>query len=96
MVAANRCAADFLSQQPSGLFIQHPGLRDDRIDNIRALLQSHAPELAEVDATSPAGFRQLMTQTEQLAAEVPVKAIISRQLARAELGFQPAPHQAWG
>ncbi|MEP5980997.1 MAG: VacB/RNase II family 3'-5' exoribonuclease [Marinobacter alexandrii] len=96
MVAANRCAADFLSQQPSGLFIQHSGLRDDRIDNIRTLLQSHAPELAEVDATSATGFRQLMTQTEQLTAEVPVKAIISRQLARAELGFQPAPHQGMG
>ncbi|PWG73814.1 3'-5' exonuclease, partial [Enterococcus hirae] len=29
-------------------------------------------------------------------AEVPVKTIISRQLARAELGFEAAPHQGMG
>ena len=96
MVAANRCAADFLGQQPSGLFIQHPGLRDDRIDNIKSLLQSYAPELADIDVASADGFRQLMTGSEQLQAEVPVKAIISRQLARAELGFRSAPHQGMG
>ncbi|AOY89573.1 3'-5' exonuclease [Marinobacter salinus] len=96
MVAANRCAADFLTRQASGLFIRHPGLRDDRIDNIRALLESHAPHLSEVDANSADGFRQLMKHTDQLEAEVPVKAIISRQLARAELAFQAAPHQGMG
>jgi len=96
MVAANRCAADFLGQQPSGLFIQHPGLRDDRIDNIKSLLQSYAPELADIDVTSADGFRQLMTAGDQLQAEVPVKAILSRQLARAELGCQSAPHQGMG
>ncbi|MDK9556134.1 VacB/RNase II family 3'-5' exoribonuclease [Marinobacter sp. M216] len=96
MVAANRCAADFLTRQASGLFIQHPGLRDDRIDNIRALLESHAPHLSDVDANSADGFRQLMKHTEQLEAEVPVKAIISRQLARAELGFKAGPHQGMG
>ncbi|MEQ9545609.1 MAG: VacB/RNase II family 3'-5' exoribonuclease [Marinobacter sp.] len=96
MVAANRCAADFLSQQSKGLFIQHPGLRDDRADNIRALLESYAPELATVDATSAEGFRDLMKRTEQLDAEVPVKAIISRQLARAELAFKAAAHQGMG
>jgi len=96
MVAANRCAADFLSQQSRGLFIQHPGLRDDRIDNIRTLLASYAPELATVDATSAEGFRDLMKRTEQLDAEVPIKAIISRQLARAELAFKAAAHQGMG
>ncbi|EON91903.1 exoribonuclease R [Marinobacter lipolyticus SM19] len=96
MVAANRCAADFLSQQSRGLFIQHPGLRDDRVDNIRTLLASYAPELATVDATSAEGFRDLMKRTEQLDAEVPIKAIISRQLARAELAFKAAAHQGMG
>ena len=96
MIAANRCAADFLGQQDKGLFIQHPGLRDDRADNIRALLEGYAPDLASVDATSAEGFRDLMKQTEGLDSEVPVKAIISRQLARAELSFTPAPHQGMG
>lgn len=96
MVAANRCAADFLTGQASGLFIQHPGLRDDRADNIRALLEAHAPHLAGVDAQQAEGFRTLMKETESMETEVPVKAILSRQLARAELGFEPAPHQGMG
>ena len=96
MVAANRCAADFLSQQSKGLFIQHPGLRADRADNVRALLEAHAPDLATVDVTSADGFRELMKRTENLDAEVPVKAILSRQLARAELAFDAAPHQGMG
>ncbi|MGM0773137.1 RNB domain-containing ribonuclease, partial [Marinobacter sp.] len=53
-------------------------------------------DLAQVDATSAEGFRDLMKQTEGLDSEVPVKAIISRQLARAELSFTPAPHQGMG
>jgi len=96
MVAANRCAADFLSAAPSGLFVQHPGLRFDRLTNIQTLLETYAPHLAGLDASSPDGFKNLMKQTEGLEAEVPVKAIISRQLARAELGFKAAPHQGMG
>lgn len=96
MVAANRCAADFLTKQPSGLFIQHPGLRDDRADNVRALIEGYAPHLADIDATKPEGFKALMKQTADLEADVPVKAILSRQLARAELAFAAGPHQGMG
>ncbi|MFP3976892.1 ribonuclease R family protein [Marinobacter sp. KMM 10035] len=96
MVAANRCAADFLSKQASGLFIQHPGLRDDRADNVRALLEGYAPHLADIDATTPEGFKALMKETSTLEAEVPVKSILSRQLARAEMTFTVAPHQGMG
>jgi ribonuclease R len=96
MVAANRCAADFLGRQGEGLFIQHPGLRPDRTDNIRALLEGFAPQLSGLDITSADGFRDLMKQTEGLEAELPVKTIISRQLARAELSSSPMPHQGMG
>lgn len=96
MVAANRCAADALGRQGRGLFIQHPGLRDDKVDNIRQLLASHAEALADVDPTTPEGFTRLMRETEALAGELPVKSVISRQLARAELSFTPAPHQGMG
>lgn len=96
MVAANRCAANFLQQQGEGLFIQHPGLRDDRADNIRKLLEGYAPHLSELDAGSAEGFKQLMKHSEQAEAEVPVKSILSRQLARAELRFEAAPHQGMG
>ncbi|MGC8119532.1 ribonuclease R family protein [Marinobacter sp. VGCF2001] len=96
MVAANRCAADFLEQRGRGLFIQHPGLRNDRAENIRKLLENYAPHLVDYDANSAEGFKALMKHTDALEAEVPVKSILSRQLARAELSFEPAPHQGMG
>ncbi|WP_372964144.1 ribonuclease R family protein [Marinobacter sp.] len=96
MVAANRCAADFLSKQDHGLFIQHPGLRDDRADNVRKLLEGYAPHLAELNANTAEGFKALMKQCDQLEAEVPIKAILSRQLARAELHAEAGPHQGMG
>jgi ribonuclease R len=96
MVAANRCAADFLGKQSRGLFIQHPGLRGDRVENIRALLEGFAPQCSSLDIGGAEGFRELMKQTEGLEAEVPVKTIISRQLARAELSLKPGAHQGMG
>lgn len=96
MVAANRCAARFLSELDHGLFITHPGIRDDRADNIRTLLERYAPELAAVDPMSAEGFRELMVRTTDLEADVPVKSIIARQLARAEMAFSAAPHQGMG
>ncbi|WP_166266913.1 ribonuclease R family protein [Marinobacter caseinilyticus] len=96
MIAANRSVANFLTRQGQGLFIQHPGLREDRADNIRTLLKTYATELADVDPTSPEGFKTLMRQTDLPAAEIPIKAVVSRQLARAELSFTPAPHQGMG
>ncbi|HLV77921.1 MAG TPA: VacB/RNase II family 3'-5' exoribonuclease [Marinobacter sp.] len=96
MVAANRCAADFLQHQEQGLFILHPGLRDDRLDNIRKLLTLYAPHLAELELNTAEGFKTLIRGVETLEADVPVKTILSRQLARAELAFQAAPHQGMG
>ncbi|HKK57236.1 VacB/RNase II family 3'-5' exoribonuclease [Marinobacter sp.] len=96
MVAANRCAADFLGNQSRGLFIRHPGLRSDRVDNVRALLEGFAPQLSGLDVKGAEGFRELMKHSGALEAEVPVKTIISRQLARAELSFSSGPHQGMG
>ena len=96
MVAANRCAAGFLAEKGQGLFVTHPGIRNDRTDNVRTLLERYAPELASIDPASPQGFRELMVRTADLDTEVPVKTIIARQLARAEMAFEAAPHQGMG
>ncbi|MAA64865.1 MAG: 3'-5' exonuclease [Alteromonadaceae bacterium] len=97
MIAANRCAAQALTDHSKqGLYITHSGLRDDRHENIRTLLKTHAPTLADVDPASPDGFKTLMRESEGLTSDVPVKTILSRQLTRAELSFTPAPHQGMG
>jgi len=96
MVAANRCAADLLGKGERGLFIRHDGLRPERVENVRTLLKDHAPAMAEIDPSSAEGFRQLMSDASDLPLDPPIKTIISRQLARAELSFSPAPHQGMG
>ncbi len=96
MVAANRCVADLLAQHDKGLFVCHSGLRAERHDNIRKLLGQFAPQLGELDVADADDFKTLMKSTEELVTEVPLKTILARQLARAELAFSPAPHQGMG
>ncbi len=97
MIAANRCAADFLSSQAgSGLFITHGGIRPEKIESVQQLLQQHCPELAELDPNTPEGFAALVRGASALETELPVKAIVMRQLERAELATKAAPHQGMG
>jgi len=97
MIAANRCAADFLQQRSGdGLFITHAGVREEKADNIRQLLEQHCPELLDVDPTTPEGFTSLVRRASALETELPVKAIVMRQLERAEMATQAAPHQGMG
>ncbi|MFE8070255.1 VacB/RNase II family 3'-5' exoribonuclease [Marinobacteraceae bacterium S3BR75-40.1] len=95
MVAANRCAADFLIQRNEpALFIVHRGIRAEKHDNIRTLLDDHGAELNEHDPTTPAGFARIVRS--EASPEVPVRSIIMRQLERAELAPTAAPHHGMG
>lgn len=97
MIAANRCAADFLSQRSDdGLFITHAGVREEKVDNIRQLLEQHCPELLDIDPTTPEGFTSLVRRASALETDLPVKAIVMRQLERAEMATRAAPHQGMG
>lgn len=97
MIAANRCAADFLSRRSDdGLFITHAGVRSEKSDNIRQLLQTHCPELLDIDPTTPEGFASLVRKASALDTDLPVKSIVMRQLERAEMATQSAPHHGMG
>ncbi|MEQ6885600.1 VacB/RNase II family 3'-5' exoribonuclease [Salicola sp. Rm-C-2C1-2] len=97
MIAANRCAADFLQQRSGdGLFITHAGVRDEKADNIRQLLEQHCPELLDLDPTTAEGFTSLVRRASALETDLPVKAIVMRQLERAEMATEAAPHQGMG
>ena len=97
MIAANRCAADFLSRcSGDGLFITHAGVRSGKSDNIRQLLEQHCPELLDTDPTSPEGFASLARKASALETDLPVKAIVMRQLERAQMATHAAPHQGMG
>jgi VacB/RNase II family 3'-5' exoribonuclease len=93
MVAANRCAARFLAaHQASGPFVSHPGFRADRLDEVRKFLTMHAPELAELDPGTVAGYRDIMRGLTAPGRTLPLRAMVNRLLTRAELTTEPAPH----
>lgn len=97
MVAANRCAADFLRNRAGhGLFITHGGLRQERVENVRKLLQEQFPALAHFDPATPEGFAGLLREAARLEADLPLRSIVTRQLERAELSTKAAPHQGMG
>ncbi len=93
MVAANRCAAHFLvAHQASGPFISHPGFRSDRRDELRKFLTMHAPELAQLDPDTVAGYREIMRGLAAPGLKLPLRAMANRLLTRAEITAEPAPH----
>jgi VacB/RNase II family 3'-5' exoribonuclease len=93
MVAANRCAAQFLvAHQASGPFVSHPGFRTDRMDEVRKFLTLHAPELAELDPGTVAGYRDIMRGLTAPGLTLPLRSMVNRLLTRAELTTESAPH----
>lgn len=99
MVAANRCAAKFLqSRGDKGLFIVHRGIREEKVEQIKTLLNASDGPLKEEDPASAAGFKRILQQsiTPGQEGELPLRAIILRQLERAEMSFSAAPHQGMG
>lgn len=93
MVAANRCAADFLAaHHASGPFVSHPGFRTDRADELQKFLAMHAPELAHLDAQAASGYRDIMRGLGAPDKALPLRAMVNRLLTRADLVTEPAAH----
>jgi VacB/RNase II family 3'-5' exoribonuclease len=93
MIAANRCAANFLRQQgASGPFVTHPGIRPNRLDEARKFLAMHAPQIAEVDPTTVKGYRDIMRCLSQEEHKLPLRGMINRLLTRATLSTEPGAH----
>lgn len=93
MVAANRCAARFLAEHhASGPFVSHPGFRADRFDEVRKFLAMHAPELADLDPGTLAGYRDIMRGLAAPDKALPLRLMVNRLLTRADLSCEPAVH----
>lgn len=93
MVAANRCAARFLSSHGAGgPFVAHAGFRPERIDEVKQFLQMHTPELAELDPTNLEHYRDIMRGLASPEHKLPLRSMINRLLTRAVLSNRPAAH----
>ena len=95
MIAANRCAADFLKDENS-IFIKHAGVRSERVEGIKKVLSAEAPELAEIDFTTLSGYVELVHKLSEYNTEQPLNSIISRMLERSLISNNAAEHHGLG
>lgn len=103
MVAVNRSVADFLSEKEQGLFIQHAGIRTERLGEAKALVKE---QLKLSDPEKIATLEGFVAIQQQIAAgdperdgaafELPLRAILARQLERSKYGSQAKPHVGMG
>jgi len=94
MVAANRCAADFL-RNDNAVFVTHNGFRRERHDNVARLSADHLPEQQDADISTLEGYVALM-QAAGVEHEMPRRAILARSLERSQLRAGAAPHFGMG
>ncbi|MET0379038.1 MAG: VacB/RNase II family 3'-5' exoribonuclease [Spongiibacteraceae bacterium] len=105
MVAANRCAADFLCESVDGesagdgsaLFVCHAGFRSERREPIAQMLSTELPEKSANDTTVLAQYIDLIQALDNMPATAPpLRAILSRWLERSQLATSATPHFGMG
>ncbi len=106
MIAANRCAADFLnSHSAGGLFVTHAGIRKERQNNVldvaKTLWADETPEnLSEKD--NYVALVRLAQQSAQVQTDaptdniIPIRTIIARQHERSLFSTVAKPHFGMG
>ncbi len=95
MLLTNRCAGNFLAQHNTGIFIHHKGFRQERRDNIEALL-SEKTGADIVNTAELQGYLKTIKTLQQNTDYQPLLAIQQRFLEPSVLNHQPSPHFGLG
>ena len=95
MLITNRCAAELL-RNDKALFMTHRGVREDRVDTVKALLGEYAPDLQETPFTELKSYIELQHTLASRSGERPLRSIISRMLERGEWSVTAKPHHGLG
>ena len=103
MVAVNRSVANFLAQKEHGLFIQHAGIRSERQGEARALVKEQLKVANPEKISTLEGFVEIQQiiaagnpEAEDNKFELPLQAILARQLERSKFGTEAKPHVGMG
>lgn len=97
MIATNQCAGKFLAEKQTGVWVTHPGYRNERRADIEKLL---AEQLSDKDFSggteSLETFVQTMHQLQSSDQYHNLLAIQQRFLQGSELSIEPKPHFGLG
>ena len=93
MIAANKCAAQFLKAAGApGPFVVHQGFRADRLAEAKTFLEKHRPALKEAALDTVTGYRAVLAELGQDTEGQPLREMVNRLLSRAVLTDKPGPH----
>ena len=93
MIAANKCAAQFLkAANAPGPFVVHRGFRADRLEEAKTFLEKHQPELKETALDTVAGYRTILADLSREDQAQPLRDMVNRLLSRATLTDKAGPH----
>ncbi|MCP5326550.1 MAG: VacB/RNase II family 3'-5' exoribonuclease [Oceanospirillaceae bacterium] len=95
MLATNLASTRFMTQQGKGLFIRHNGLRSEKHEDVKRILEEQQIAL-QTDIASAEGFRQLINAVAAHNSDKPLKRIMLRMLERSEISLTQAPHAGMG
>lgn len=95
MLAANLSTARYLARLDKGIFIQHDGIRAERVSDVEQILQEQNISFAG-DISTPDGYKAMMKAVEAANSQHPLKAIISRMLTRSEFSTEFHAHTGMG
>ncbi len=96
MLACNRSIADWLAEKESGFFINHSGVRTERIGEVVALIREQLELERKPKIQTLAEFVEWVQKAEQCDSEFPLRTIISRQLERSNLSLEAGAHFGLG
>jgi exoribonuclease-2/ribonuclease R len=96
MVAVNRSIAGFLAEQENGLYIQHAGIRTERLGEARALVKERLGIEKPEEISTLEGFIDMQKRAAADESELPMSAILARQLERSKYSTEAKPHMGMG
>ncbi|WP_276785353.1 ribonuclease R family protein [Thalassolituus oleivorans] len=96
MLVCNRSVALWLKERNAGMFIEHAGVRSERIGEVAALLRENLALEAKPKFDNLEEYVQLMQQAAKAECELPLRAIIGRQQERSRFGLEGKPHMGLG
>ena len=96
MLVCNRLSANWMASRGTGIYIEHAGIRSERLGDVMSLLRDELnlhsrPKLRTVEE-----FRSAIRQAEQSGSSLPLRDIINRQLERSYLTTTANPHMGLG
>jgi exoribonuclease-2 len=96
MLATNICAGQLLAEHDVGLFAAHPGFREDRIGEVRALLKEELPDLDTSAINDLTGHVELIKLLEKSETHSKLLGPLRRMMRGSELSAKAAPHLGLG